>query len=199
MTSKQSYLFKGLSYILLLIAFSHLSPLSASKKDDIITDIILIDRQAELVDLNQKGDILRRHISVPDYWTSGQSHSYSLKKALLSIKAYGAVDAIDDAFISGSSSLPAECLQAFLRQKVSHFTFERLHLQDGLSKLNASPTSAFESPISSIVSYTIIASSKSHPQERSPHSSALIKSAISWQRHYAHIRFEDKRLLLYET
>ena len=90
-------------FILLLLPFY--SFLQA--EEDVITTIILINREAELVDLNEDGEILKRHVSIPDYFSSGRSHNSSLRKSLNSLKDYGSVNY----HIPGSSSLPAEDLQ----------------------------------------------------------------------------------------
>ncbi len=47
-----------------------------------VTDIILINGQAELVQMDKSGEILQRLIKVPDYFNSNRSHR-SLKSASL--------------------------------------------------------------------------------------------------------------------
>ena len=80
---------KGLLCVQLLILSS---VLLASSEAELITTIILIDRQAELVDVSLDGEVMKRHVSVPDYFTSGRSHQSSLKNSLKMLKDYGSND-----------------------------------------------------------------------------------------------------------
>ena len=91
-----------------LIALS--SMLFASSDAEVITTIILINRQAELVDVSSDGEILKRHVAVPDYFTSGRSHSNSLKRSLNLIKDYGSIDYM----LPESSSLCSQTLQSYI-------------------------------------------------------------------------------------
>lgn len=92
-----------------LIALSSL--LFASSESEVITTIILIDRQAELVDVSADGEVLKRHVAVPDYFTSGRSHTNSLKRGLDLIKDYGM---IDNHILPQSSSICNHSLQSYL-------------------------------------------------------------------------------------
>ncbi len=92
-----------------LIALSSL--LFASSESEVITTIILIDRQAELVDVSAEGEVLKRHVAVPDYFTSGRSHTNSLKRGLDLIKDYGM---IDNHVLPQSSRVCNHSLQSYL-------------------------------------------------------------------------------------
>lgn len=61
-------------------------------EDDIVTDIILINGQAELADFTKDGEVIARHSAIPDYFTSGRSHQRSLKQSLQLLKALGSVE-----------------------------------------------------------------------------------------------------------
>ena len=61
----------------------------AAEDSDVFTNIILINGQAELVDFNEDGQVLTRHISIPDYFSSGRSHKRSLRQSMKSLKVYG--------------------------------------------------------------------------------------------------------------
>lgn len=83
-----------------------------SKESELITNIILINRQAELVEMDAAGEILRRFVVIPDYFSSGKSHNRSLRESLEVIKDYGSAE--PDYFLPGDSNLPSECLQSFI-------------------------------------------------------------------------------------
>ena len=95
------------SIFLLSLSFQ----LFSSAEKDVITAIILINRQAELVDMDEEGEILKRHVAIPDYFTSGRSHQSSLRQSLRRIKDYGNVESF---ILPGSSKLPAVCLQSLM-------------------------------------------------------------------------------------
>ncbi len=97
-----------------LLFLTTFTSLIASSESEVITTIILIDRQAELVDVDQFGEVLRRHVAVPDYFSSGRSHNSSLRRSLKKVKDYGQLKT--DFSIPGSSELPNEMLQSFLVQ-----------------------------------------------------------------------------------
>ena len=63
--------------ILLLLTGSN-DVYAIGENKELITEIILINRQAELVEMDQDGEIVRRHIAIPDYFTSGKSHRRNL-------------------------------------------------------------------------------------------------------------------------
>jgi len=102
-----------------IFAFALLSTsvLFGNAEEEIITAIILINSQAELVDMDQEGEILRRHLAIPDYFSSGRSHKNSLRRSLNQIKDYGF---IEDYSIPGSSDLPAICLQSSMNEDIGH-------------------------------------------------------------------------------
>ena len=104
---------KGLLCVQLLILSS---VLLASSEAELITTIILIDRQAELVDVSLDGEVMKRHVSVPDYFTSGRSHQSSLKNSLKMLKDYGSNDRH---MLPKSSSLCSQTLQSYLLTELS--------------------------------------------------------------------------------
>ena len=67
--------------LLIFISAGFTSELSAST-EDLKTTIILINGQAALVDLNPKGEILKRYIAVPDYFTSYRSHESLVRRSI---------------------------------------------------------------------------------------------------------------------
>jgi len=98
---------KGLLSVF-FITFS--SFLFASSDADALTTIILINRQAELVDVSPDGEVLKRHVSVPDYFSSGRSHQNSLRRSLKLLKDYGVIDHT----LPGKSKLSGLSLQSYL-------------------------------------------------------------------------------------
>ncbi len=114
----------GLIVILQFTAF-------ASSDEEFITTIILINRQAELVDIDSSGEILKRHVAIPDYFSSGRSHRSSLRKSLQLIKDYGL---FNDHSLPGGSDLPAICLQSFMgNPEVSKESSEMNNLYNTMS------------------------------------------------------------------
>lgn len=111
-----------------LLFLTTFASLFASSESEVITTIILIDRQAELVDVDQFGEVLRRHVAVPDYFSSGRSHKSILRSSLKKVKDYGFIQT--DFSIPGSSQLSNEVLQSFLVQ-----TSEASREFDNFSKL----------------------------------------------------------------
>lgn len=97
-----------------LVLLTTFTSLHADVESDVITTIILIDRQAELVDVDQFGEVLRRHVAVPDYFSSGRSHRSSLRQSLKMVKDYGSLK--EDFSIPGDSDLSDDLLQSFLTQ-----------------------------------------------------------------------------------
>ena len=103
---------KTFNRLYLSIFFCFVSFMMCAETDfETITAIILINGNAELVDVNIEGDILKRHLSIPDYFTSGRSHKRSLGMSMKMIKQYGSVDTH---LLPNSSKLPAKCLQSFM-------------------------------------------------------------------------------------
>ena len=78
--------------------------------EESVTNIILINRQAELVEMNLEGEIIKRYLAIPDYFSSGKSHSRNLRESLNAIKDYGQIE--PNYFLPFESSLPDECLQS---------------------------------------------------------------------------------------
>ena len=104
----------ALCFIVLLM---NMTPLVCAESE-VITTIILINRQAELVDVDTEGESLKRHVAIPDYFSSGRSHKSSLKKSLNLIKDYGSVDYT----LPGSSDLSQDALQEFMSQRINKDT-----------------------------------------------------------------------------
>ena len=117
----------GLLLVLLFSSFTNLSG-SSTEDSEIITTIILINRQAELVDVNSDGEVLKRHLAVPDYFSSGRSHNRSLKKSLSLLKSYGAVEEAPNHFLPNSSQLPGACLQRFMKDLIQEASYEEEHI-----------------------------------------------------------------------
>jgi len=92
---------------------------------EVITTIILINREAELVDLNSDGEVLKRYVAVPDYFSSGRSHTNSLKKSLQLLKDYGHVP---DYNLPGSSDLSANDLQSYMLENMKPRVCEQASL-----------------------------------------------------------------------
>lgn len=102
---------KGIKTILCFFFLSANFLALASAESEVITTIILINREAELVDLDEQGEVLKRYVAIPDYFSSGRSHNSSLRKSLAQLKDYGYEK---DFSIPGSSDLAAEDLQSYM-------------------------------------------------------------------------------------
>jgi len=87
----------------------------ASAESEVIQTIILINREAELVDLSADGEVLKRYVAIPDYFSSGRSHQRSLKKSLELLKDYGFEE---NHTLPGSSDLAAADLQHYMVDKL---------------------------------------------------------------------------------
>ena len=72
------------------------------------TTIILINQEAELVDLTEDGIILKRHRKIPDYFSTSRSHESMI---LLNASGKEIGHHQGDHFLPGSSDLPKACLQ----------------------------------------------------------------------------------------
>lgn len=71
---KYSYLF-AICLVLFIGSQAH-------AEEELITTIILINGQAELVDVNKSGDVLKRIIAVPEYFKTSRSHGALVKKSI---------------------------------------------------------------------------------------------------------------------
>ena len=101
-----------LSAVLLIFLFTLSVNISfASDSEEFITTIILINQQAELVDVTEDGAVLKRHMRIPDYFSSNRSHESTLMHNMKKIDGLSSVDNFE---IPGDSHLPSECLQAML-------------------------------------------------------------------------------------
>jgi len=109
-------LLKGLKTYLCLLALTLNFAAFSLANSETITTIILIDRVAELVELTEDGEVLQRHLAVPDYFTSGRSHSKSLRQSLAKLKDYGLEESFE---LPGSSDLSSTELQT---QMTSYIT-----------------------------------------------------------------------------
>lgn len=103
-----------LLWILLVMIIGYAQVMDA--KEDIVRDIILINGVAELADFNQEGEILLRHISIPDYFTSGRSHSRSLRESLAKINYFGASE-VKDRHDERVHYAPVACRQSLMQAK----------------------------------------------------------------------------------
>jgi len=91
----------------------------ATAESEVIQTIILINREAELVDLSADGEVLKRYVAIPDYFSSGRSHKRSLKQSLELLKDYGLEE---NHTLPGSSDLAAEDLQSYMVDKLDKRT-----------------------------------------------------------------------------
>ncbi|MEL6122859.1 MAG: hypothetical protein AAFR14_03985 [Bacteroidota bacterium] len=82
-------------------------------EEGLVTDIILINGKAELVEFSKEGDIVTRHMAVPDYFTSGKSHTRSLRQSLEKLNVYG--DATEESSTQKVTYLASvECRQSLM-------------------------------------------------------------------------------------
>ncbi len=102
----------GIKILVSIFVLMLSAQLYGGSDSEIITAIILINRQAELVDMDDEGEIIHRHVAIPDYFSSGRSHQSSLRKSLSLIKDYGSIE--KNFFLPGGSKLPAVCLQSYM-------------------------------------------------------------------------------------
>ncbi len=72
--------------VVALFMFSALS-VFASNNEDVLTDIILINGEAVLVDLDNKGEVLKKHIDIPEYFRSSRSHESLRRSSLIKAKS----------------------------------------------------------------------------------------------------------------
>ncbi len=116
---EQKKFFKGLQTYLCLLALTLNFAVFAWADAETITTIILIDRVAELVELTEDGEVLQRHLAVPDYFSSGRSHNSSLKQSLAKLKDYGYQENFD---LPGSSLLSSSELQRHMTKEKKDFS-----------------------------------------------------------------------------
>lgn len=114
---KRVNLLKGLKTYLCFLILTLNFAVFAFANAETITTIILIDRVAELVELTEEGEVLQRHLSIPDYFSSGRSHKSSLKQSLLKLKDYGYEESFE---LPGSSDLDASILQSYMEDRRSN-------------------------------------------------------------------------------
>ncbi len=79
------------AFLLLLTILVSLTFLR-SEKDVMMTTIILINSEAVLVDLDERGEILNQHIRVSDYFTSSQSHETLVRRSINRMKGLSSAD-----------------------------------------------------------------------------------------------------------
>lgn len=68
----------------------------------VMTTIILINSEAMLVDLDERGEILKQHILVADYFTSSQSHEALVRRSIDRIRDLSDIGMIDQTVPSSS-------------------------------------------------------------------------------------------------
>lgn len=90
--------------------------MAGAEENEIITTIILINRSAELVDINFEGEVVKRHAGVPDYFSSRKSHQTHLLNSLKQLSDAGD----NDYFLPQSSTRPNSCLQAYMIAAASY-------------------------------------------------------------------------------
>lgn len=88
----------------------------ANAKEEVITEIILINGLAELVDLSSDGQVLQRHLSIPDYFSSGRSHKRTLRESLAKTKLFGTVSDIEPYIETIVFKAPQECRQSLMKR-----------------------------------------------------------------------------------
>ncbi len=113
-------------------------------KSGVITDIILINSVAELVDLSPDGEILQRYVTIPDYFTSGKSHKRNLRESLAKLKLYGYQDK-EQNLNQPVYSAPITCRQALMRLRKTQGEGLRVNHFGGMSSFT---TIQFSSPTS---------------------------------------------------
>jgi len=111
---KHVNLLKGIKAFLFFLTLTLNFAVFAVANSETITTIILIDRVAELVELTEDGEVLQRHLAVPDYFSSGRSHNTSLKQSLAKLKDYGYQENFE---LPGSSDLSSSELQSYMTTK----------------------------------------------------------------------------------
>lgn len=67
---------------LLISIFLVVSTTMAVAGSEALTTIILINSEAFLVDIDSDGEVLKKHIEVPHYFRSGQSHQALVQQAM---------------------------------------------------------------------------------------------------------------------
>jgi hypothetical protein len=101
-------------FLLSLLCFSYSSNLRAN--EEVITEIILINGFAELVDINPNGDVLQRYLSIPDYFSSGRSHKRTLRESLAKAKLFGNSSEEESYIETMGYKAPRECRQALMKR-----------------------------------------------------------------------------------
>lgn len=108
-TSPQRCLIGVLSTFLLTFIFMVPSESLALESESLNT-IILINGDAVLVKIDQKGEILKKYINVPEYFSSGRSHESLVQRAIGKIKGLSRVHRVydEDHFMSARSIAQVE-------------------------------------------------------------------------------------------
>ena len=100
-------------------------------EEDFITEIILINGLAELVDVNPDGEVLKRYLAIPDYFTNGRSHKRTLRESLAKTKLFG-LSSEEEEYIETMVFIgPTECRQSLM--KISKI--EDLQIEDDIMGL----------------------------------------------------------------
>ena len=60
------------------------------------TTIILINSEAFLVDLDQTGEVMKKHIAVPDYFSSKYAHETQVRRSMAKVTGLSAVENHND-------------------------------------------------------------------------------------------------------
>lgn len=118
---------KRVSCLLIAFIFSAtlIIPQTASAAEvDYQNTIILINGDAVLVKLGPKGEILKKYINVPDYFTSGRNHESLVQRAVSRVKELSAVHRVYDTdhFMSQESIAQAE--KCKLNKTLSNFEMQ---------------------------------------------------------------------------
>lgn len=69
---------------------------SLASEAESLNTIILINGEAVLVKIDQKGEILKKYINVPEYFTSSRSHESLVQRALGKVKGLSSVHRVYD-------------------------------------------------------------------------------------------------------
>lgn len=91
----------------LMLSLVSFSTINAMSNDDIVTDIILINGEAVLVDLDHKGEVLKRYLGIPNYFYSSRTHESLRRSTLIKSKGLSKAHKLFDAnhFLSTETSL----------------------------------------------------------------------------------------------
>lgn len=99
---------------LLICLFGLALSVSAKEDSKVLTNIILINGEAYLVDMDERGEILKQHIYVADYFTSRQSHETLVRRSINRVQGIGSINDDDSSEIASTAkTLSSQELNVF--------------------------------------------------------------------------------------